>query len=125
MINVAAACTALVARIKAAGFDSVSVDPEELNPSCVWVQPRGITDVRLNGDATLEVWLYAIVPNVDTLHAMTLLDDALAGLLSLDLPFADVATPVDLAAAVLLPNNSAALPAYRLAVDLELSEETS
>ena len=50
---------------------------------------------------------------------------ALAGLLSLDLPFADVATPVDLAAAVLLPNNSAALPAYRLAVDLELSEETS
>jgi hypothetical protein len=116
------ACLELVGQLRGAGFHSVSIDPEELSPDpvCLWVQPRGIGAFTLAGGATLSVWLYAITGNVDTAHAMELLDDALAGVLALELTLSDTDQPVDLAAAVVLPHQSQALPAYRLALDLDL-----
>jgi hypothetical protein len=120
-VQVKPALEQLVARLRAAGF-SASVDPEELSAdtACVWVQPRTLAGWRLAGGAELTVWLYLVVPNVETSHALALLDDALAGVLALDLPLSDDDT-IDLAAAVVLPANPGTpLPAYRLAVDLEL-----
>jgi hypothetical protein len=53
-------------------------------------------------------------------HAITLLDDSLEGLLEL-VDLADSDDVIDLNAAVILPTNpSTPLPAYRLAVDLDL-----
>jgi hypothetical protein len=120
---VGAALAALVARLKAAGFGSVSVDPSELNPSpvAIWLQPRTVTDLTLAGGGTLTAWCYLIGPNLDTRQVMTLLDDALSGVLELDdVSLSSDDDAVDLAAAVLLPNNTAPLPAYRLALDLDL-----
>jgi hypothetical protein len=120
MRTVHAACTGLVDQLRAAGFGGSSIDPEQLNPpGAVWVQPRTITGHTLAGGATLTVWLYLLAPNVETEHAMTLLDDSLAGVLDLGLALADD-DAIDLTAAVLLPGNSTPLPAYRLAVDLDL-----
>lgn len=124
MRPVKAACDDLVAQLRGAGFRA-TLDPEELvtDPGCVWVQPREIRDYTLAGGATLVVWLYLICANVDTPHAMTLLDDALAGVLELDglAPSASEDQPIDLTAAVVTPGNpSTPLPAYRLAVDLDL-----
>lgn len=117
----AAACAELVARLRAAGF-LADVDPERLNPdpAAIWVQPREVRDWTLAGGATLVAWLYLVVGNTDTPHAMTLLDDALEGVLELVAP-ADSDNTIDLTAAVVLPANpSAPLPAYRVAVDLDL-----
>jgi hypothetical protein len=44
----------------------------------VWVQPREVRDLTLDGGGTLVVWLYLIVANVET-DALRLLDDALEG----------------------------------------------
>lgn len=118
-------CQELVGRLKAAGFTGSSIDPTEVNPpAAVWVQPRGIRDLTLAGGGTLEVWLYLIGPNTDTEHVMGLLDDGLQALLADDLDLAlSSDDPIDLAAAVLLPGNTNALPAYRLAVDLDLGDQ--
>jgi hypothetical protein len=121
MGSIATACQVLVARLTAAGFRA-AVDPDQVvvDPAGVWVQPREIRDYTLGGGATLQVWLYLIVANVETGQALTLLDDLLAGVLPLIDP-SSVDAVVDLAAAVILPTNpSAALPAFRVAVDLDL-----
>ena len=121
MRTVSAACGELVDQLTAAGFRA-SVDPEQLvtDPGCVWVQPREVRDYTLAGGGTLVVWLYLIVADVETEQAMTLLDDTLAGVLDL----VDVAASddvIDLSSAVILPSNpTTALPAYRLAADLDL-----
>jgi hypothetical protein len=116
-----AACLELVAQLKAAGFTGSSIDPTEVNPpAAVLVQPRTITGLTLGGGATLTVWCYLLAPNVDADHAMRLLDDGLEGLLALDLALSDDETAVDLNAALILPGAQTPLPAYRLAVDLEL-----
>jgi hypothetical protein len=122
MRGVKPALDELVGLLRAVGFGA-AIDPEQLvtDPACVWVQPREIRDRTLDGGATLVVWLYLIVANVETGQAMTLLDDALAGVLALDdLVPSDSDDVIDLSAAVLLPGNSTPLPAYRVAVDLEL-----
>ena len=121
MRTVTEACAELVGKLTADGFRA-AVDPEQLvtDPVCVWVQPREVRDYTLAGGGTLVAWLYLICANVETTQAMALLDDALAGVL----PLVDVAETddvVDLSSAVLLPTNPTnPLPAYRLAVDLEL-----
>jgi hypothetical protein len=119
------ACVDLVGQLKAAGFPGSSVDPEQLNPpGAVWVQPRGIGEFTLGGSASLRTFLYLIVPNVETEHALTLLDDGLFGLLELfadlGVALADDDEPIDCTAAVLLPGTATPLPAYRLAVTLDL-----
>ena len=121
MRTVTAACDELLVELRDAGFRA-DVDPEKLvtDPGCVWVQPRDIRDYTLAGGGTLVVWLYLIVANVETPQAMTLLDDALEGVLEL----VDVAASddvIDLSAAVILPGNPGQpLPAYRVAVDLDV-----
>jgi hypothetical protein len=121
MRTVSAACGDLVGVLKAAGFTGSSVDPAEVNPpAAVYVQPRSIGGLTLGGGVRLLVWLYVIAPDVDPVHAMRLLDDGLAGLLDLDLDLADDEEPIDLNAAIVLPHTTTPLPAYRLAVHLEL-----
>lgn len=120
MRAVGAALDEFVEQLRAAGF-SADVDPERLNlaPGALWVQPREIRD-RLKSSATLIVWVYSIVSNQDAEHTITLLDDSLEGLLEL-VDLADSDDVIDLAAAVILPSNPGTpLPAYRLAVDLDL-----
>jgi hypothetical protein len=120
MRSTAAACAQAVAALSEAGL-LAATDPEELtpNPVCVWVTPREIRDRRLDGGATLVAWLYVIGGNVATDAAMTLLDDALAGVLDLfDVAGSD--DVIDLAAALTLPSGSNLLPAYRVAIDLDL-----
>lgn len=115
------ACLELVRYLRAAGFTGSALDPAEVNPpAAVWVQPRTIRGLTLGGGATLEVWLYLLVPNTDTDAAIRLLDDGLEGLLALDLPLTDPENAVDLSAALILPGHNTAMPAYRLAVDIEL-----
>jgi hypothetical protein len=119
------ACAELVTQLKAAGFPGSSVDPETLNPpAAVWVQPRSVHDLTLGDSGSLLVWLYIIVPNVETEHALALLDDGLEGVLELldeqGIPLADDAAPIDCTAAVLLPGQATPMPAYRLAIDLDL-----
>lgn len=121
MRTVTEVCGDLVAALTGAGFRA-SVDPEQLatDPGCIWVQPREVRDYTLAGGATLVVWLYLIVANVETEQAMTLLDDTLAGVLEL-VDLAESDPVIDLSSAILLPSNpTTPLPAYRLAVDLEL-----
>jgi hypothetical protein len=120
MRPVKAACAELVDRLNVAGFRA-TVDPEQLTlPGGVWVQPRSIDGHTLAGGASLLIWLYLLAPNTDTEHAMDLLDDGLAGLLDLGLDL-DRTDPIDLTAAVLTPANpTAPLPAYRVAVHLDL-----
>lgn len=66
-------------------------------------------------------WLYLIIANLETPRAMELLDDSLEGVLELGLSLSDTDEAIDLAAAVILPNDpTTPLPAYRLAVDLDL-----
>jgi hypothetical protein len=120
MRTVGAALDELVQQIRAAGMRA-DVDPELLNldPSAVWVQPR---ELRTEAPAvrTLVVWLYLIVKGDEAAHVITLLDDGLEALLEL-VDLAESDDVIDLSAAVLLPSNpTAPLPAYRLAVDLEL-----
>ena len=117
--DVKAACLALVGELKAVELVA-DVDPDALNPPCVWVQPRQIRDRRLDGSGTLVAWCYVIAPNVDTATAMAQLDGDLATLLEV-VSVADSDDVIDLAAAVVLPTNPTnPLPAYRVAVDLDL-----
>lgn len=119
--DVRAACLALVDQLKAPEVGlSADIDPGALNPPCVWVQPRQIRDRRLGGGATLVAWCYVISGSTDTAAAMGALDDALAPLLEV-VDVAESDDVIDLAAAVILPTNPGTpLPAYRVAVDLDL-----
>lgn len=107
----------LVTRLRAAGFVA-DVDPGmlDVNPCAVWVQPREVREFR----QTLRVWCYLIVSNVETARALELLDDALEGLLELVGTLPDDDDVFDLAAAIVLPSGPTPLPAYRVAVDLDL-----
>lgn len=118
MRTVGAALEALVLELRADGF-SADTDPERLNlnPGALWVKPFEIRD-RLKDSATLVVWVYSIVSGQETDHAITLLDDSLERLLEL-YDLADSDDVIDLSAAVVI-GNSAPLPAYRLAIDLNL-----
>lgn len=128
MRTVKTACDALVADLKTAGFTGSSVDPERVDPpAAVWVQPRSITGATLGGGGVLTVWLYMLAGNHETDHVMTLLDDGLEGLLELldarGWPFTEGDEAIDLTAAVILPANpTTALPAYRVAIDLDLGD---
>lgn len=112
----------LAATLKGEGFGSVSVDPADLDPAnvAIWLQPRSIADLRLGGGGTLTAWCYLIGPNLETRQVMALLDDALSTVLALDVVSLSADEAVDLAAAVLLPHTTTPLPAYRLAIDLDL-----
>jgi hypothetical protein len=117
------ALAALKAELTGAGFGSVDVDPAVLHtsPVAVWLQPRTIRGWRLGGGGTLTAWAYLIASNLDTPQVITLLDDALEAVLALDaVSLSDDDDAVDLAAAVLLPHTTTPLPAYRLALDIEL-----
>jgi hypothetical protein len=121
MGSIAEAIAVLVAKLKEVGFQA-DVDPALLHvsPNGVWVQPREVRDYTLGGGATLVCWLYLIVGNLETENALAQLDDLLAGVLALVDP-SSFDNVVDLTAAVLLPASpSTPLPAYRVAVDLDL-----
>jgi len=119
--DVRGACLALAARLSdpAVGLPA-GIDPQELSPPCAWITPREIRDPTLGAAATLVVWVYLITGNVDPADAMGRLDDQLDGLLEVVDP-ADSDDVIDLAASVILPANpTTPLPAYRVAVDLDL-----
>lgn len=122
MRAVGVACRELVRQLRDADF-SATLDPELLDPPAVWVQPRTIHDLTLGDSAALTVYLWSVVGNFDAEHALELLDDGLAGLLAVlddhDVAFADVDDPI-VFGPVQLPGQSVALPAYRIAVDLDL-----
>lgn len=111
----------LKAALTAAGFRP-TIDPAELDPQSggVLLEPRELRDLTLAGGGTVVVWVYLVVPNVEPARALELLDDALEGIA----PVADFSAhedpPVDLAAAVRIPSTQTVLPAYRVAIDLDL-----
>lgn len=117
---IGAALDGLAVQLRAAGFGSVDADPEVLSPSpvAIWLQPRTLTGFTLGGGGTVTVWVYLIAAG-ETAQALTLLDDALAAVLPLVTPARD--EPVDLAAAVALPDTPP-LPAYRVAVAIDLDD---
>jgi hypothetical protein len=122
--SIAATVTGLQDRLRAAGY-TADLDPERLDPPGVWLQPRTVTDRALDGGGSLVLWLYLIAPNVDAHRALQLLDDLVEGLPELDLAADDGDPDLDLTAAVVLPTNpSAPLPAFRVAVTLDLQETT-
>jgi hypothetical protein len=116
-MRIAPALEGLVDRLRVAGFVA-DVDPSRLdvNPCAVWVQPRELRDMR----QTLHVWLYLIVGGGETDRVLELLDDALEGVLELLGPLPDDDDVIDLAAPIVLPTGPNPLPAYRVAVDLDL-----
>lgn len=122
MRGVQAALEEFVAVLTAVGFRA-GTDPEELSPdngTCIWVQPRQIRDRTLGDDATLVAWCYLIGPNTDTATVMGLLDDTLEAFLEVADP-ADSDPVIDLASPIVMPTNpTTPLPAYRVAVDLDL-----
>jgi hypothetical protein len=120
MRGVREACAELVARLQAADFASVSVDPAELNPDPValWVQPRERRHLTRD-TGTVLAWIFIICGNTEVDDAFRLLDDALDGVLGVVIP-ADSDDTIDLTTPVLLPGNTTPLPAFRVAVDLDL-----
>jgi hypothetical protein len=119
MRGVKAACDELAAQLAAAGF-LPTLDPTELQtPGGVLIEPQTVGGFTLGGTATLTVWLYLVAANTDPAHAYTLLDDGLAGLLELDLSLSADDT-VSLTNALQISSTGATLPAYRVAVDLDL-----
>ncbi len=128
-MDVRAALDRLVADLKGIGLTGSHYDPELVDPpAAAWVERRTIRDLTLGGGGTLVVWLHLIaVPTDDDSDGDVVgkLDDALSGVLDmpgLTLSDDDGEDVVDLNAAVLLPGRAAPLPAYRLAVDLDLQE---
>lgn len=125
-MNVRAALDALVADLKGIGLTGSHYDPDLVDPpAAAWVERRTIRDLTLGGGGTLTVWVYLIaVIDEDDGDAVVVgkLDDALAGVL--DMPGLTLSDDdddvIDLNAAVLLPGRGAPLPAYRLALDIEL-----
>lgn len=113
----------IVAGFTGSHYDAEKVDP----PAAVWFQPRAIRDLTLGGGGTLLVWVYLLAlpaEDDDAAQVFGKLDDALDGFLDLGLPLADEEDAVDLMASVLLPGRQIPLPAYRLAVELDLSGES-
>jgi hypothetical protein len=117
---------ALVEELKAAGFSGAHYDPEKVSlPGGVWVQPRTVHDYTLAGGGTLTVWLYLLAgvandEDNETDDHLSKLDDSLQGIAEMGLALADTDDQMDLAAALLLPGYTTPLPAYRLAVDIDL-----
>lgn len=121
-LDVKAACLALAAKLsdKTTYGLTAGIDPETLSPPCVWIQPREVRDFRLGGGGTLVAWCYVIATNTDTPNAMSLLDDMLDAVIEVA-GIAESDRTIDLAAALTLPSSpSTVLPAYRVAVDLEM-----
>lgn len=115
----------LVEQLKTAGLTGSHYDPERVSPpAAAWVQARAIRDITLGGGATLVVWIYLLaLPGEDegVAEVFGKLDDALAVLDELGLSLDDTdGDAVDLTAAVLLPDRQTPLPAFRLAVELDL-----
>jgi hypothetical protein len=115
-------CAALVEQLTGGGVPRRRSTPSELNtdPAGVWVQPRDLATTTPSPGAA-RWWL--AVPDRGTTEdsaAMALLDDALEGLLEL-VELADTDDVIDLSRGGALPSNpTTPLPAYRLAVDLDL-----
>jgi hypothetical protein len=120
MRTISAAVGDLVGQLRADGYNA-SLDPAQLSAdtACVWVSPREVRGWTLAGGARCLVWLYLIVPNVEYADALRLLDDALDGVLDRYGPAEDDDT-VDLTTAVTLPHTTTPLPAFRVAIDLDL-----
>lgn len=115
----------LVAQLKAAGLTGSHYDPDLVDPpAAAWVQARAIRDVTLDGGGTLVVWIYLLAAPGEqegTAEVFGKLDDALAVLDELGLALDDSdGDAVDLTAAVLLPERQTPMPAFRLAVELDL-----
>jgi hypothetical protein len=105
------------------GFTGAHYDPERVNlPAAVWLQPRAVHGFTLAGGGTLTVWLYLLAGDGDDHGALlSKLDDSLLGIGELEgLTLADTEDQIDLTAAVLLPGYTTPLPAYRLAIDIDL-----
>jgi hypothetical protein len=109
-----------VQSLRLAGF-AADTDPSKLDTAtvCVWLQAREIRDRVLSGGATLVAWAYLVAPNTDIDRVLELLDDALEGFLEVYSP-ADSDDVIDLSAPVIMPSGPNPLPAYRVAIDLEL-----
>jgi hypothetical protein len=108
------------ATLRRAGF-AADTDPGKLDTAtvCVWLQAREVRDYTLGGGATLVAWAYLVAPNTDIDRVLELLDDALEGFLEVYLP-ADSDDVIDLSAPIVMPSGPNPLPAYRVAIDLEL-----
>lgn len=113
-MNIAGLATELVATLKGAGLRA-AVDPRDLNPPCVWVSPRSVAHDLLGGGGTVTFDLLLIVADNGAASALT----ALTGLLDQVLTVVDPDADTVLSDTVTLPNGSAPLPAFRVAVDLE------
>jgi hypothetical protein len=108
-VNVAGAVQGVVDRLLAAGVRAV-LDERDINPPCVYVAPPAVSwrFARNDFDAEFTVWAItnAAGRNIDLVNLGELLDDVTAAL-----QFAAVrAEPADL----LIPQQAAPLPAYRL-----------
>jgi hypothetical protein len=108
-VNVAGAVQAIVDRLTAVGVRAV-LDERDINPPCVYVAPPALVWRFARNDYDAEFVLWAITGaagrNVDLVNLGELIDDVTAAL-----QFAAVrAEPADL----LIPQQAAPLPAYRL-----------
>lgn len=110
--------------LKRAGLTGSHFDPELVDPpSAAWIDKRTVRDLTLDGGGTLTAWIYLLaLPGEDDDAAAIIgkLDDTLAGVLEYFTLTDGDDEPIDLSASVLLPGRAVPLPAYRLAVDLEL-----
>jgi hypothetical protein len=108
-VNVAGAVQAIVDRLTAVGVRAV-LDERDINPPCVYVAPPAMSwrFARNDFDAEFTIWAItgAAGRNIDLVNLGELIDDVTAAL-----QFAAVrGEPADL----LIPQQAAPLPAYRL-----------
>jgi hypothetical protein len=91
-----------------------------------WVQARQVDQLRPAGGGNLQAYVWLIAPDTGTGPAL----DTLADLLDVALAVLEPSTwadgeVIDTGQAVVLPHTATPLPAFRLAVDIDINPERS
>jgi hypothetical protein len=102
-----------------------SIEPGQVAVPGAWVQARQVDQLRLDGGGNLQASVWLIAPDTGTGPALDtladLLDVALA-VLAVDVGDGEV---IDTGQGVVLPHTATPLPAFRLAVDIDINPERS
>lgn len=115
--GIRAACEGVVAAFTSAGL-SASMQAGEVNLPGVWVWPDVMTPDRLDGNGTLMVRCNLIVPDVESLDALEMLDTLLAAVLDVVSPDGEIRPQI-----VRMPDPPASLPSFGLSVPVNYTRE--